>query len=420
MKKRGFSIAEGAVLLLVVTLIASVYVLFLQEQRASLKIFERTQQSARILASFAQEAHAQYTTSISSAVKKGGLDFSTHLENQPGSLHFPASFSRNLTEKFSSKYKGAKFSIYSNDPFGTSKGRSLDKFAIEALAAFEKRQDKKEFWFPKAPSDEVDVLRLAIPIVMEKNCVACHNSPAWNLNKRNWKEGDIRGVREVSLKFPEVRSSRIEFYALWGSILVSCGLGLFLVFPAVRREVVQRSDVENLNAILSERANELQVQATTDSLTKLYNRRHFDDLLDAYVEEFGRNNIPIGVALFDLDYFKAINDNFGHAVGDQVISKFGEVLKSHVRNHDFAARIGGEEFALVIPNITKEDLSERADRVRRSISQLDMMQSSPTLKITVSAGVAALTENESSKSLRQRADTKLYEAKNAGRNRVES
>jgi diguanylate cyclase (GGDEF)-like protein len=154
--------------------------------------------------------------------------------------------------------------------------------------------------------------------------------------------------------------------------------------------------------------------AMTDAQTGLRNRRA---LFDAYRAD--RVAAETAIVVFDLDDFKDINDRFGHAVGDEVIIRFSDVLMHVARDTDIAARIGGEEFCLVINRTTAAVAGLVAERIREAFAREAVVVDGATLRCTVSAGVAYVARGgESLDSVMRRADEALYAAKRAGRNRV--
>lgn len=165
-------------------------------------------------------------------------------------------------------------------------------------------------------------------------------------------------------------------------------------------------------------ASQLRSQAMRDSLTGLANRRAFDDFLAERIASIDRRPQLIALLLFDLDHFKAINDTSGHATGDTVLGRFGHLLAQGTRPDDMAARIGGEEFAVVMVGATLDDAAARADEIRRSVERAS--QRSWGTSVTISAGVALLSDgtHERGVELIAAADNALYRAKAGGRNRV--
>jgi two-component system, cell cycle response regulator len=171
-------------------------------------------------------------------------------------------------------------------------------------------------------------------------------------------------------------------------------------------------------ASLSARSQTMEKAALTDGLTGMQNRRYFDDALKEYLDEFRRIERPVGLMILDLDHFKQVNDTHGHDVGDEVLRAVADCLKDLTRYHDIVARLGGEEFAVVAPNMDDEMMRRFAERIRKAISGLSIMSGNVTLRVTTSVGIAVWDCKESAESLFRRADQHLYEAKKGGRNRV--
>lgn len=166
--------------------------------------------------------------------------------------------------------------------------------------------------------------------------------------------------------------------------------------------------------VLNERLSEL---AHTDALTGLYNRRAYDQELAREWRRVQRNGAALSVLLIDADHFKSINDQHGHAVGDRVLQALAALIQRSAREIDVAARIGGEEFAVLLSDTGATSALNVAERIRSQIAQSDTM---PVTGVTVSIGVATLAAEESAASLQHRADQALYMAKSQGRNRVVS
>lgn len=164
--------------------------------------------------------------------------------------------------------------------------------------------------------------------------------------------------------------------------------------------------------------NRLREESVRDYLTGLYNHRYFRRELTRRVEEAGRYDKTFCVVLFDLDHFKRINDEYGHQVGDEVLEEFASLLKDLTRAADMVFRYGGEEFALILPETSREDAHVLADRIRENIAKHDF---DIDRQVTVSGGVAEYPSGSSDGyDLIQVVDERLYEAKGRGRNRVVS
>ncbi|MCO5069809.1 MAG: GGDEF domain-containing protein [Rhizobiaceae bacterium] len=194
--------------------------------------------------------------------------------------------------------------------------------------------------------------------------------------------------------------------------------GMFFIYPLIRKQVSEHGKLRQMTASLSARSQTLEQAALTDALTGIQNRRYFDDALQEYLEEFGRIEKPVGLMILDLDHFKQINDTHGHHIGDEVLKAVAKCLKDLTRYHDVVARLGGEEFAVVAPNMDRELLIKLAERIRRGIAGLAIMSDNAGLKITTSVGLAVWDRNETADKFFARADGMLYEAKRLGRNRV--
>lgn len=202
------------------------------------------------------------------------------------------------------------------------------------------------------------------------------------------------------------------------SLFVASLGGVVLIYPQIRGQARQSTELSQVARRLTEKSESYQHAALTDVLTGLQNRRYFDDALAEYLEEFGRIGRPIGVMVIDLDHFKSVNDTHGHDVGDEVLKRLGSCLIEFTRFHDVAARLGGEEFAVVAPNLDAHALAKLADRIRIAIGDMQIVSGNIHLKVTASIGLASWDGVEDGASLVKRADANLYKAKHNGRNRI--
>ncbi|WP_193176575.1 GGDEF domain-containing protein [Oricola nitratireducens] len=207
---------------------------------------------------------------------------------------------------------------------------------------------------------------------------------------------------------------RIALVLLSGAILI----GLFYFYPMIRKQAREHGQLQQMTKSLTAKSATFQHAALTDPLTGLQNRRYFDDALAQYMDEFSRIERPLGIMIVDIDHFKSINDTHGHDVGDEVIKGLANTIIEYTRYHDIAARIGGEEFAVVAPNLTVNELDKLANRLRLAVSNLAFNVGNVRLRITISIGIAIWDGKESGAALYKRADSNLYNAKRSGRNRV--
>ena len=160
--------------------------------------------------------------------------------------------------------------------------------------------------------------------------------------------------------------------------------------------------------------------AELDELTGSFNRRCIMRMLDEEIARAGRNGSPCSIALIDLDWFKRINDAFGHPTGDEVLRTFAITMFANIRSVDRFGRYGGEEFLLILPDMPPDGADRGLERLRAIIADLDWSAFSPGMKVTISAGVVTFRPNEKPDSLLARADRALYAAKARGRNRIAS
>ena len=170
---------------------------------------------------------------------------------------------------------------------------------------------------------------------------------------------------------------------------------------------------------LVKNAQELKKLATIDSMTGLYNRRHFLVLAETEWGRFQRYQRPLTMLMVDVDHFKLVNDKFGHATGDIVLTSVANACFEDKRTTDIVGRIGGEEFAMLLPETDIEQAAIVAERVRQKIMKRRLLAEDRDLSVTVSLGVAQATLSMSGVgALLNAADQALYKAKAQGRNRI--
>lgn len=161
-----------------------------------------------------------------------------------------------------------------------------------------------------------------------------------------------------------------------------------------------------------------QSDALTDALTKLANRRAFDESLTKSIDSFNDQRKPFSLLIFDVDHFKQFNDTHGHQAGDEVLRSVGRTLTETVKTTDIPCRYGGEEFALILPNTRVDSARIAAERVRKAIERMDVNYEGKTLKVTASIGVAEMLNGEDDIQIIRRSDECVYAAKKAGRNQT--
>lgn len=190
-----------------------------------------------------------------------------------------------------------------------------------------------------------------------------------------------------------------------GELLARIGVG--------RRIIALHQQIEAKN-------RELEETARTDPLTGLPNRRAIEEWATKQIKGAARHGFPVWVVIADLDFFKKINDTYGHEAGDTVLRTFGQVMKDNSRSSDVCGRLGGEEFAYILTHVTREDIAATIERLRGYFEEQEFTFGGEKVKVTASFGVAGFEGQEEPDfaSLAREADKALYAAKRAGRNQV--
>lgn len=161
-----------------------------------------------------------------------------------------------------------------------------------------------------------------------------------------------------------------------------------------------------------------QQEANCDALTRLANRRAFDQILNKEHSRWQRHGRPLSVVFLDIDFFKRINDEFGHKAGDAALVSVSRIMQRCLREHDLLARYGGEEFVALLPDTDEQAAFEVAEKLRSAVMETQFRFEQQPLQVTLSCGIAAYAEGESPRDALNRADAALYEAKNGGRNQT--
>ena len=175
-------------------------------------------------------------------------------------------------------------------------------------------------------------------------------------------------------------------------------------------------DGDNIEQLYYE---EIYRMAIIDGLTQIFNKRYFLEFLDREMARCQRYARPLALIMFDIDFFKKINDEFGHLAGDHVLRKLAGTIQSKtIRKEECFARYGGEEFAIVLPDTPQKNGSVLAEKIRVMVEQTAFEFETNNIPVTITMGVAEITKGDTPESFVQRADERLYEGKQGGRNRV--
>jgi diguanylate cyclase (GGDEF)-like protein len=208
----------------------------------------------------------------------------------------------------------------------------------------------------------------------------------------------------------------LERFATMTVFILTIGRCMFIgIFSSAMRESLYKSGLA-----LKEANRRIEELAELDDLTGSLNRRCIMSFLDDEIARAARANIRCSIALIDLDWFKRINDTYGHPTGDEVLRTFAITVFANIRGVDRFGRYGGEEFLLVLPDTPHEVAVRMLERLRSITSDLDWSAFSPGMRVTFSAGIATLTASDTADTFLARADSALYKAKAQGRNRTAS
>ena len=236
----------------------------------------------------------------------------------------------------------------------------------------------------------------------------------------HFKTNDVtRAVSILLICDPLERAKAVKGLEIGASDMIMAPIDTQELLARVRTQTRRTRYVE----ILRERVDRGLELSVIDQLTGLYNRRYMTNQLQQYMHRAVMGGKPLSVMMLDIDHFKLINDTHGHQAGDEVLQELADRLRQNIRPMDVACRPGGEEFLVILPETPGDLAYAAAERVRRAIAagKFNVLSDTREVAVTVSAGVSALLgPHDTMADLLARADSALYAAKSAGRNRVES
>lgn len=286
------------------------------------------------------------------------------------------------------------------------------KFEESLIQHFNSDQNLKEYK-TILEEDGKTFLYFAKPVAANKeSCMRCHSTP--NLapselvasygDKKGFfeKVGDVRAI--ISMKIPlnqELKHAN-EYYTIISIIIFLSLAFIYIVIVYLMLTIDKKQRI-------------LEKYSKIDALTAVLNRRSFDIDMEIEIYKFTRTNTPFSLISFDIDYFKNINDTYGHQTGDRVLVELSHLVSSLKRPYDLLYRVGGEEFMIIAPHTNLEEVRLLAERLREAVQEHDF----ENLKIAISLGICEYRSGDSYESIYKRVDDALYRAKKSGRNRVE-
>jgi diguanylate cyclase (GGDEF)-like protein len=311
----------------------------------------------------------------------------------------PALVTRELSEMAEKDAGLLSFHITSLNPLNAA--NQPDSFERGALMSFARNHTEQTVTEQVAGRS---FFRYMAPLFVEESCLECHAS-------QGYLQGDIRGGISLSFDIAQVEQRQKQnFFAIIASGFMATASLLTLVYFFATRMIRQlrksRARIEEL--------------AVTDELTRVYNRRYAFERFGEELEKVRRKGAPLSCLVIDFDHFKRINDEHGHAAGDAVLRVVAGALRDALRPYDILARLGGEEFLVLLPGIGQEEVLPIAERLRELVAGTRVVYApgKPSLYVTVSIGIATATGGDADvKALLSQADLALYAAKRAGRNR---
>lgn len=218
-----------------------------------------------------------------------------------------------------------------------------------------------------------------------------------------------------ALTLDDRRRVRFHFAAL--SALAALGALLTALVHTLHNRAQLRL-IADSNEALTRLNEELRRIAERDHLTGCFNRRRLDEAMNAELARSARSGHPLALAMLDLDHFKTVNDRYGHGVGDTMLAHVTDIIRRQLREPDLFARVGGEEFALLLPDTAEHEAMALLERVRRKVEEMPLVHEDEPIPMTVSAGIAQARPDIEPDRWMRAADAALYMAKHCGRNRI--
>lgn len=225
----------------------------------------------------------------------------------------------------------------------------------------------------------------------------------------------LKKVELIGQRLPTEKWYLLIMLAWLVSIVLFLGYRITSLTSQVHLQKKREAELMEINSLLDLRSKQLEEKTKTDALTGAFNREGIEEAIRIGLWEWRSQKKPLSLIMIDIDHFKKINDQYGHAVGDRVLSTLSQIVIDHIRSNDLFARWGGEEFVLVCRNTKLEQAQLIAEKTRELIASYEF---SDGVRVTASFGVATLSAHETLEQLFSNADKALYQAKHDGRNKV--
>ena len=252
---------------------------------------------------------------------------------------------------------------------------------------------------------DIDTAQVLVGRSQEADLCIAHKSVSRE-HCRIWRDGDTYRIRDLgATNATRVNDEVISEATIADGDHVTIGESILKFISHTSAEAQYHEEIYQL--------------ATHDALTDLCNRRHFIEMMEKEIARAIRHQRPLTLCIADVDLFKPVNDRYGHISGDEVLRQIAALMRRHIRNDDVAARIGGEEFAILLPECDENAAYGFAERLRAAVAEVVFTPGGEAQKITISIGIAALSPlRETRNRLMAAADAALYRAKSEGRNCV--
>ena len=252
---------------------------------------------------------------------------------------------------------------------------------------------------------DIDTAQVLVGRSQEADLCIAHKSVSRE-HCRIWRDGDTYRIRDLgATNATRVNDEVISEATIADGDHVTIGESILKFISHTSAEAQYHEEIYQL--------------ATHDALTDLCNRRHFIEMMEKEIARAIRHQRPLTLCIADVDLFKPVNDRYGHISGDEVLRQIAALMRRHIRNDDVAARIGGEEFAMLLPECDENAAYGFAERLRAAVAEVVFTPGGEAQKITISIGIAALSPlRETRNRLMAAADAALYRAKSEGRNCV--